>query len=409
MATALTRRRLLHGALPMAGLAWLGPACGGGIRRTPNQAYLQLPSSPPGRVGVGRYPDATAAEVCRDVVRRVTDLSWLQQGDTVFLKVACNSGGEHPAVTCPAAVEAMVDLLRSRGAGTIYVGDQSGVADVRLTADGRESSTREMMAENGLLSAVERAGATLHNFDDQGWDGYYQPAMGQARSWEQTPFVPRILDQVDHVVLLPRIGSHVLAGYTCGIKIAVGWLRDDSRLELHQRGQRFFERIAEINLAAPLRDKLRLVLTLGTHGLLNIGPDFGAAHDFDGTLAIAATDLVDHDTVAAALVPWLDRHDASVFDLYSPYPADVDFFNRRFVERIWGATAVERYQAIQAYPLGHHVALDPCISHLAVLTGHRPAHIDLMVTGAGLPEDLDEYLERYSGRPFRLVRSRARR
>ncbi len=389
----------------MAGLAWLGSACGAGIRRIPNQAYLQLPSSPPGRVVVGRYPDASATEVCADAVARVSDLSWLRQGDSVFLKVACNSGGEHPAVTCPAAVEAMVALLRARGAGTIYVGDQAGVADVRLTAAARESSTREMMAKNGLLDAVERAGATLHNFDDQGWSGYFTPAMGEARCWEEAPFLPRILEEVDHVVLLPRVSSHVLAGYTCGIKIAVGWLRDDSRRQLHQRGRTFFEKIAEINLATPLREKLRLILTLGTHGLLNIGPDFGGIHDFDGTLAIASTHLVDHDTVAAALVPWLDRQDASGFDLYSPYPAEVDFFNRRFVERIWGAGAIERYQAIQAYPLGHHVALDPCLSHLAVLSGHRPAHIDVLVTGAGLPEDLDPYLERYSGRPFRLVRT----
>jgi len=400
-----TRRDVLRRALQTGALALVGStaSCGAGLRRTPNQAYLELPSTPPGAVAMGLDCNATPAEICRDAVARITDLAWLNKGDSVFIKVACNSDNKHPAVTYPAAVEAMVALLRERGAGTIYVGDQAGVEHVRLTQGARESSTRAAMANNGLLAAVTRAEATLHCFDDQGWDGYVQPEIDFPSHWERRPWLPKILDQVDHIVVLPRLSSHALSGYTCGIKIAVGWLRDDSRMLLHQRGASFFEKIAEINYLRPLRDKLRLTLTLGTHGLLNIGPDFGSEHDFGGHFVIASTSLVNHDAIAAALIPWLDRHDASIFDLYSSYPADVDFFNRGFVADFWGESAMADYQPIQAYALGHHIALDPCLSRLAVLESYRPTHTNVQVVGDGLPQGMGDYLDRYSGRPFRLV------
>ena len=41
--------------------------------------------------------------------------------------------------------------------------------------------------------------------------------------------IARAITEVDHLVYLPRLSSHVLTGYTHGHKIAVGWLRDDPR------------------------------------------------------------------------------------------------------------------------------------------------------------------------------------
>ena len=401
-----TTRRELLGAAAVT-LLGAGVGCGGTLRTKPNEAFLRLPTKEPNRVALGLYRRATPAQICQQAIAQITDLSWLEKGDSVFLKLACNSDEPHPAVTYPAAVVAMVELLRARGAGIIYVGDQAGVEHVRLTRKGRVSATEQVMERNGLLAAVKSAKATLHCFDDQGWDGYYPPALDFANHWEQPPQLAKILQRVDHVVYLPRLGSHALAGYTCGIKIAVGWLRDDSRRLLHQRGDSFFEKIAEINRLPPLRNKLRLTLTLGSHALLNIGPDIGSAYSFDGHLLIASTSLSAHDAVAAALLPWLDRNDQSIFDLYRPYPDDVDHWNRGFVKDMWGPRAMKDYRAIEAYALGHHLALDPCVSHLAVLEGKRPAHTAVQLLGdqalpGGMGKSMHEHLARYSGRPFVL-------
>jgi hypothetical protein len=64
----------------------------------------------------GKAEAATAEEAFRKALSHL-DFSWLVPGDTVFVKLSCNSGNPHPAVTSPAAVRAMVAELYARGAG----------------------------------------------------------------------------------------------------------------------------------------------------------------------------------------------------------------------------------------------------------------------------------------------------
>jgi len=403
VAPRLSRRRLLGAAVGAGGVGLLG-GCAGRIARGHNQPYLDLRPAPAGRVVLAEDPVATPRALMRDAVASVTDLSWLRKGDSVFIKVACNSPYTHPSVTYPPSVVAMAELLREHGAEKILVGDQAGVEHVRLTADGRESSTREVMQRNGLLAAVQESGASLHCFDDQGWDGYYAAPLDFDGHWEQPMFLPKIIKQVDHIVVLARLSSHTLAGYTGAIKSSVGWLRDDSRRILHQKGASFFRKMAEINHAPDLRNRVRLAVSLGSHALLTIGPDFGGEYAFDGHLVVASESLVDHDAVASALIPWLDRHDASVWDLYNPYPMDSDYWNHGLVKSTWGSeSASNGYEAIVPFPLGRHMAQDTCISHLALLQRRRTEHIQLLAMGRSLPDGMGDYLAHYDGRPFRLM------
>ncbi|HEY3354577.1 MAG TPA: DUF362 domain-containing protein [Polyangia bacterium] len=400
----LTRRELLRlGAGAAAGGLLAAAGCAGPLRTTPNAEFLALPQSAAGgRAALGVFASRDLRAACERIVPAVSDLSWLRRGDSVFVKVACNSPNEHPAVTSPDAVRAMVGFLRDHGAGRVYVGDQAGVEHVRLTPSGRVRSTRALMARNGLLQAAADAGAILHCFDDRGWDGYVAPPRDFAGVWQGDLFVARVLDEVDHVVNLPRLGTHAIAGYTCGVKNAVGWLRDDSRRVLHQRGARFFERIAEINHIAPLRAKLRLTVTLAHRALLNIGPDFGGTYRFDGCLALAARRLVDHDAVASALLPWLDGDSASFFDLYAPYPRHVNFWNRGLVKDTWGKPALAAYEPILPFPRGAPLAHDAGLAHLARLEGYRPARIAVALSGERVPPGLVAHLRARPDRLFAL-------
>ena len=280
----LTRRGFIQrGAVGLGSLAASLAGCAGALRTSPNERYLKVPASgTDGQVVLGMHSSRQWRGVCEQAVSAISDLKWLSRGDSVFVKVACNSDQVHPAVTSPRAVEALVGLLKDRGAGTVYVGDQAGVEHVRLTRHSRTGATRELMKRNGLLGAVKRSGATLWCFDDHGWDGYFKAKLDFENQWEDGLWLPKIVQQVDHIIYLTRLGTHALAGYTCGIKNAVGWLRDDSRLLYHQRGETFFEKAAEINHAPELRKKLRFTLTLGDSALLDIGPDFGGEYDFDG-------------------------------------------------------------------------------------------------------------------------------
>ena len=197
----------------------------------------------------------------RRVAEAATDFSWLSQGDVVFIKVASNSPNRYPATTSPLAVRAMVGLLRDQGAGQVMVGDKPGVEHVYQDKKGQRGSSRDILTRNGLHQAAQDSGAEVHYFDEAGYEAYFADRPEHESHWQGALMLPRILNEVDHVVLLP-VSRHVLAGSTLGLKAAVGWLRDDSRLELHRDTKSFQEKAVEINDATVLRQKLRMVLTV---------------------------------------------------------------------------------------------------------------------------------------------------
>lgn len=247
-----------------------------------------------------------ADEVRIDALRRAalgaTDFSWLSRGDRVLIKPVCNSGNPYPATTDPLALRALVGLLSEKGAGKVLVADMSGVQFVRFSKDRLRGSTRELMTGNGMLRASEEAGAELHAFEEAGWDGFFPETPGSGDGWSEPIWMPAVLKEVDHVVLLPRCSRHLLAGSTLGLKAAVGWWRHDSRLQYHRDAGSFCEKTAEANTVPSLLEKQRLVLTSASRLLTTFGPDQGYVHEPETGLVIASTSVVAHDMVSLA---WL--------------------------------------------------------------------------------------------------------
>jgi hypothetical protein len=292
----------------------------------------------------------------------------------------------------------MAGLLRDAGAREVVVADQAGVGHVRRTVSFRASSTGALMQRNGIAAAALRGGAKLVCFDDLEWNEHERVRLDFESPWGDELHLPRPVLESDHIVYLPRISAHVLAGYTAGAKIAVGFLRDDARLALHQRASTFFERVADINHVAPLRDRLRLVVTAGEAALLDIGPDVGSTRPWGDVVAIAATSVVDHDRLVSAMIPWLDRTDTSIFDVYSPYPRHADWHNRSFVEATWGKSALASYEPLIAAPLGlTSVANDATLARSSRLLGRRPGKLALVQRGDSLPAALLAHLRAVLG------------
>jgi len=128
-------------------------------------------------------------------------------------------------------------------------------------------------------------------FDGQGYEaGYFQAALPFSGShWREPPYVAKIIREVDHLIYLPRMSSHVLAGlYPRGHKIAVGWLRDDSPLPVAFRGRKLSREVCGGQLYPGYRKRLRLVITLAEQVLLNVGPDVGT---------VAAPEFVDRGRI----------------------------------------------------------------------------------------------------------------
>ena len=238
----------------------------------------------------------------RKVVESATDFSWLSRGDRVFLKISINSGNPYPATTDPWLVGAMVRLLQEKGAGVISVGDQSGMEHVYQSESRLRGSSRECCDHAGILSAIDAVGATPVFFEEAGYDAFRPTNPPGAHHWPEPLWIPTYLDQVDHIVYLPRVSAHAMADATLGFKIAVGWLRDDSRFTFHRGGADFAAMYEEINDVPEIADKLRLVVSTGTQVLSTIGPDFGHVARPGLGLVMASTDLLAHEQLAYA---WL--------------------------------------------------------------------------------------------------------
>ena len=275
---------------------------------------MDVPKSPQGkdRPVSHRLPVALAGteggqvegvkSAVRDAARAATDFSWLSSGDPVFVKPVLNSGNPYPDTTSPLAVGTMIELLKEKGAGRVLVGDMSGVEHVKFSKDGVRGSTRALMETSGMAAAVLAAGGELCAFEEGGWDAFYAESPAAGSHWRGPLMMPSVLREVEHIILMPRCGRHVLAGASLGLKAAVGYWRSDTRLEYHRDASSFHEKTAEGNTVATLLEKQRLVLTAADKVLATFGPDHGRVCQPEVGLMIASESVLAHDMISLA---WL--------------------------------------------------------------------------------------------------------
>ncbi|MCP5044845.1 MAG: DUF362 domain-containing protein [bacterium] len=299
---AITRRRFgLLGAGGIAALT-LRPT----ISRAEPSPIPLAQASGTARASLGAVAKGSADEVVEAAVRRAaleaSDFSWLSRGDRVLIKTACNSGGDYPFTTDPIALRAMIRLLAERGAGKVIVADMSGVQFVRFSKDRTSGSTRALMTQNKMAQAAETAGAEVHAFEEAGWDAFHEQRPIAGSAWQVPIMMPDVVNEVDHIVLMPRCARHLLAGSSLGLKAAVGWWRHDSRLDYHHRGASLPEKTAEANLVPSLVAKQRLVVSSATQVVTTFGPDNGYVRAPDVGLVIASSSIVAHDMLSMS---WL--------------------------------------------------------------------------------------------------------
>ncbi len=389
----LTRRDFARLTLA-APLAFKLSACSSSDAEQPERGDVV----PTGAVLLGLY-DTDGQSALRRAARRL-DFSWLGRGDSVLIKVAANSGFPHPMTTSVSGVIGLVQELKARGAGRVIVADQSGVEHVRNSRLGRYGSTRASFAQSGLLS-VEQAAAELHFFDEQPFEtGYFSASLPAQHHWPRGLWLPTILKEVDHVVYMPRIGAHVLAGNTLAQKMAIGWLRDDSRHDLHNDAEQFYEKFAEISFAEELKSRLRLTVTVSEKVLLHGGPDHGTAYGMTPVLVHASTDIVNHDALGASMLNTLNQQVTEVAKGAMVYnPGSAPILNRFFADGAAVATGdagpwvSESQQTVyRAHAWEQNVAGDRALVRGWALAGGKPTRIPVVVDGAALEPALRDSL-----------------
>lgn len=244
-------------------------------------------------------------QAIRDATFAVDTLDWLKAGDTVFIKPVINSGKPYPSTTSPLAVGSMIRLLQEKGARRIVVGDMSGVGHLDQRPDGCKGSTRKLAESAGLLNPVLDAGAEWAFFEEAGWESFYEEQPAPGSHWQRGIMLPNVLQEVDHIVSMPRCSRHSLLGNTLGLKSVVGYMRYDTRLEYHHAAKSIQEKTAEANTVPTLLQKQRLVITAADKVLATFGPDLGHVIAPQQGLVIASRSVVAHDMLSLA---WLIVH-----------------------------------------------------------------------------------------------------
>jgi uncharacterized protein (DUF362 family) len=344
-------------------------------------------------------PENTAKQAVRCSAEAATDFSWLSKGDTVFIKPAINSGKPYPATTSPIAVAAMVELLREKGAGRVIVGDMSGVEQLKFSPTRLTGSSRKLMEASGMAKVVKASGAELYFFEEAGWSAFYEEIPLVGSHWKHALMMPDILKEVQHIVLMPRCGRHVLAGSTLGLKAAVGYWRHDTRLEYHHDASSFHEKTAEANTVETLRKKQRLVVTAADKILATYGPDKGYIFQPDNGLVIASESVVAHDMVSLA---WLLENRCAIPESEKDGFIDTSKVVPRFANRMvvgwlggWGQALTS--ETFHKNTL-NAVWDDPVLNHAYEVLGGVPGII-LESSNSMVPVDLKKRLNEMTAFP----------
>ncbi|MBW2296976.1 MAG: DUF362 domain-containing protein [Deltaproteobacteria bacterium] len=310
------------------------------------------------------------------VLDATTDFSWLSKGDRILIKLALNSGNEYPATTDPWALAQVVRILKNKGAGEVLVGDQSGIQAVQWNRDSQRGSSRELCRSAGLLQTIEASGATPVFFEEAGYDAYIQTSPPGNHHWETPLWIPSIVNQVDHIIFMPRVSSHVMGELTSGMKLGVGFLREDSRRVFHSGGENFFAMYEEIAQVPEISSRLRLTITSGRKVLTTIGPDFGDMTEPEYGLVFASEDLLANEIFSYAWLLWNREFETSY--LAKVTKGNVSrfgsFINKKFVGKYWPEDDAD-VEGFSVFRPGH-ICDHPAIMNCMQRKGGKPMGID---------------------------------
>jgi len=351
-------------------------------------------------------PESELEDAIRKVLLESTnDLSWLKPGDTVLLKPAVNSPYPYPSATHPAAIRVVARELLLRGANVV-VGDQSGIGHVMHTPRGvTHGSTLKNFETSRVTDGLDN-NAKQVAFEQGDWnDDFFLYKSDAAKHWPNGYYMTRWIEKADHIINLPRLSTHAMAGVTLGFKNLVGLMREDSRIEFHVQGPffdfmkkwaeqekfkvdqhkvgDFFEKMTEIALS--MKDKMRLTLFVGTQAQTTFGPDrvtyriLGLELRTHVTMPQTGLVFASQDPVAAEAVAV-----AALADMYSEAPMYKKML-QKFLLRMNG----------MAKELGtYHVWDNPFVVHALELgLGERRADL----RAQDVPQDLLVRLQKALG------------
>jgi uncharacterized protein (DUF362 family) len=410
------------------------------------------------RVGISSYEAAGARKTAvREAVALAGGMPWLKPGDTVLIKPAHNGTKPYPFTASAIACAELVAMCVEAGAKRVYVADVMGIENTLVPGrwalespfggtfySDTDATLRAFRASGLYQTIVDRVGAAnvgptkkvhITSFREQGWspfetgaltvDGrprltsdWIKKQLETAEKWTGerkiavfTPrafdklyggdvagfYVPNLVQDVDHVINMHRISTHVMSHYSLSLKNWVGIMRPDDRVWMHQlsylknnRGKGsdpirteplYNEILAELHLAT--KGKERLCFADASEVIASGGPDETDQALYPARLMVAAPDPVTADVIGLSIIRMAvmaTKASGGLGGICSPPPQSAGSLG---LEEMLGQVIPWRGGAMH----GNDAKLcEPKFSHWDWVTVQRGRELKL---GAGGPADLD--------------------
>jgi len=242
---------------------------------------------------VGMAKGASVADSVRRAVMLAGGLDFIKPGDSVLIKPNVNSDHSHPGTTNPEVVFEVINMVREKGAKRIIVADRSNPSWDTLRA----------MKKVGIYEAAIRGGAEVVVF---GKGDYVRVNPENSYHWPQGFYIPEVVRQVNHIISLPVVKTHIIADFTMGIKNWVGLIPPSDRNYLHLKEREkdyFASMLGEMHLGR----KPSFMVMDATKVFVSGGPSYGDL--VEPGLVIASSDLVANDVTGLALLKTLGTID----------------------------------------------------------------------------------------------------
>jgi len=206
-------------------------------------------------------------------------------GKTVLLKpnIVMDSAPEKAVTTHPVFLEAVIRLVKERGASHVLVGDSPGIQGLNFTASGC-----------GIGEAAKRCGAEWIDFT-RGTIELKCPEGKIHKSFT----VSKIIQNVDLVISLPKLKNHQLMYYTGAMKNIFGLVPSIKKSAFHVRypsREAFASMIVDLNVVV----KPAYAIMDAVVAMEGPGPSAGTPKQVG--LILASSNLLAMDIAASSIV-----------------------------------------------------------------------------------------------------------
>ncbi len=196
--------------------------------------------------------------------------SFIKPTDRVLLKPNFNTADPFPGSTAIDFLQAVIEVFSEAKPKELIVGESCTYF----------LNTEKVCQAKGVPAIMEKFKVTWHNFESGEWVKVNIPGGKYFKSIK----IPKLIQEVDKLILLPCLKTHFLAAYTGALKINIGMLKPSLRGRLHLNHLQ--ERVAEVASVF----KPDLIIMDGRKCFTEGGPDKGKVEE--PNILMAGNDMV---------------------------------------------------------------------------------------------------------------------